>query len=116
MDTKELKEAATEIYRVRDKIENIDDHSKLFKKYCQVSMILMAVVIIVALCTQIFGVAIVAGCLLLIIALLFWANSREYKKVRFAVSRNLPIMLGMVQIFVIIALIGSIFLKIKMAM
>lgn len=108
MDNKEFRETITEAYRVRDKIEYIDDKSVYFKKYSIVSMILMGVVTIVALCTKVFGVAILSGAFLMISALLFWANNRKYKKVRFAVGRRLPIIMGILQIQVIIALIAMI--------
>lgn len=106
MDIKEIRETIAEVYRVRDQIEYIGDKSKPFKVYCIVSMSLMGVLTIAALCTRIFGVAILSFILLLIIALLLWANNRDYKKVRFAVGRRLPIIIGMLQSMVIFAFVA----------
>lgn len=114
MDSKEIKEIIGETYKVRSKIENIDSHSNLFKKYCIVSMCLMGIVTIVALCTKIFGVAILSGILILIFALLFWANNRESKKVKIDIGRLLPVFMGMLQVMVIVALIGTLAMRIHM--
>lgn len=114
MDSKEIKEAIGEVYKVRNKIENVDSHSELFKKYCIVSMILMGIVTIVALCTKVPGVPILSGIFILIFALFFWANNREHKKVRIDIGRGLPVIMGMLQVMVIVALIGSLFLRSKM--
>lgn len=114
MDNNEIKEAVTEAIKIRNKIQNVDEKSEPLKKYCKVSMILMGVVAIAGLCTKIWGVAILAGLLVPIFALMLWANNREHKKVRVDVGRGLPVMLGMIQVMIIVALIGSIYLKIKM--
>ena len=114
MDNNDLKETIAEAIKVRNKIVNVDEKSKPFRKYCIFSMALMGVVTIVALCTQIWGVAILAGIFILIFALMFWANNREHKKVRIDVGRGLPVIMGMLQVMVIVALIGSIVLKIRM--
>lgn len=114
MDNNEIKETISEVIKIKNKIENVDEKSEPFKKYCKISMILMGVVTIVALCTQIWGVAILSGIFILIFALMFWANNREHKKVRIDIGRGLPVIMGMLQVMVIIALIGSIALKISM--
>lgn len=114
MDNNEIKEAVTEAIKIRNKIQNVDEKSEPLKKYCKVSMILMGVVAIAGLCIQSWGVAILAGLLIPIFALMLWANNREHKKVRIDVGRGLPVMMGMIQVMIIVALIGSIYLKIKM--
>lgn len=114
MDNNDLKETIAEAIKVRNKIVNVDEKSKPLRKYCIFSMALMGVVTIVALCTQIWGVAILAGIFILIFALMFWANNREHKRVRIDVGRGLPVIMGMLQVMVIVALIGSIVLKIRM--
>lgn len=82
------------VYEVRNKILFFDSNSKAFKIFCYVDLAILAIVLIVSLIAKVMLVPYMAGLAMVALLIYMFANSRkDESNVRFAVGRQIVLLL-----------------------
>ena len=92
-----------EFRRVRNKLYNVDEHSKPLNIYCYVMLGILAVMFISGFIFKLEFLPIFAGFFILIVLLMLWGNNRQSKRVKIAIGRPLIVILPVLIIMVIFA-------------
>lgn len=92
-----------EYRRIRNKIYNVNEHSKPLNIYCFVLLGILAVMFICGFIFKLEFLPIFAGFFILVVLLMLWANNRQAKRVRIDVGRPLLVLLPLLIIMVIFA-------------
>ena len=96
-----------EYRRVRNRIYTVDEHSKPLNIYCYVMLSILAIMFVCGFIFKLEFLPVFAGIFMLVVLLMFWANNRQAKRVRFAVPR---LLLVFIPIFIIQVIAVSVFM------